>query len=181
MKYDLNELIKNDLGKIKKGFIQDCSKELDRLMARGEITTQKANQILHRSSRATTYANVLENITEELKLLKLKLSSSSIIPKPKKDFEEILKSNNKTQIGYCYLIGYGTKMDLDEARKYLEESDKGRCLLAKAYIVGKGVPQDFNEAYAVYPSIKNPVGDFLVYINGENITVRKLLFGKDEA
>ena len=52
--------------------------------------------------------------------------------------------------------------------------------LAYSYILGKGVPQDFNKAFEVYPVRENPICRYAAWLNGERIFVDELLFGKEE-
>lgn len=80
----------------------------------------------------------------------------------------------------CWLLrGYGTKKDVQQATKYLMESKKGQRTLARAYILGKGVPRDFNKAFDI---AKETLYEFKVLFDGEMVTVESLLQnnGKDK-
>lgn len=53
--------------------------------------------------------------------------------------------------------------------------------LAYSYILGKGVPRDFNKAFEVYPVRENPICRYTTWLNnGKGISVEKLLFGEEE-
>lgn len=172
MKYDLNKLIK----------YEGVSKsDRNKTLRRGDLN----KDLICRELATSDYDYAISDAKLTLQAIEAQMESKAHAPsfslnKKKIVFENIQKTNEPLYLGYCYLTGYGTKKDVDMATNCLKPLIEGKKLLASAYILGRDVPRDFNKAYKVYPEFDNPVGDFSVYINGEVVSVRKLLFGKDK-
>ncbi|MBE6577802.1 MAG: SEL1-like repeat protein [Ruminococcaceae bacterium] len=172
MKYDLNQLIK---------FEDVSDSDRSKMLSSGNLD----KDIVFRNVATHDYNYTITDAKLALKVIESNMLCEANAPrislnKKKIVFANIQKSSEPLYLGYCYLTGYGTKKDINKATAYLKTSDKGKELLAYAYILGKHVPRDFNMAYEVYPEFDNPVGDFSIYMNGEIISVRKLIFGKDK-
>ena len=164
MKYDFNRLIQTTLPSNPNLSGQDA-----------------ANYNLRILEFSNCYTSNMHCIKEDLKSFMREMKQTTQLKKfsfnqKKHLFEHIQKEGTSLQKGFCYLTGYGTKANIEEAEKYLAQSDEGKLLMAKAYILGKGVPRDFNMAFEVYPDPKNPLGNFMIYKNGTCVTVRELLF-----
>ena len=91
-------------------------------------------------------------------------------------------SRNEDPCFHLAMAGNRTMFDYHKERlKYLSDYYKGsKEFLACSYIVGKGVPQDFNKAFEVYPVRENPICSYSAWLNGKMISVEELLFGKEE-
>ena len=91
-------------------------------------------------------------------------------------------SRNEDPCFHIAMMSNRRRFDSDKkSLKYLSDYHKGsKEFLACSYIVGKGVPQDFNKAFEVYPVRENPICSYSAWLNGKMISVEELLFGKEE-
>ena len=94
-------------------------------------------------------------------------------------------------VGVFLLQGYGTKKNSNQATEYLMKSELGKKKLAVAYILGKGVPRDFNKSLDIWKEVhtpnpdrewkimnypSNPLANFLIVLDtGRQVSVKDLL------